>query len=84
MFNDSKKPVSNIPTTQSNAFDDLGLDDDDRWNQTAGSNFSYTPTFGGTGTLTNALPGKSNFDHIVLPRYLIELISSARSYMNTF
>ena len=62
---DSKKPTSNIATAQANDFDDLGLDDNDRWNQTAGSSLSYMPTFGGTGTLTHTLPGESSFNRIV-------------------
>ena len=33
------------------------VDQDDRWNRTGGSNVSYVPTFGGTGTLTNTFSG---------------------------
>ncbi|CAF1250114.1 unnamed protein product [Adineta ricciae] len=62
---DSKKPISNTATAQANDFDDLGLDGDDRWNQTAGSNFSYMPPLGGTGTLANTFSGQDTIQRIV-------------------
>jgi hypothetical protein len=46
--------------------DDNGddADQDDRWNRTGGSNFSYVPSFGGTGTLNNTFSGMSKFSFI--------------------
>ncbi len=51
MFQDAKKPIQTILKRQDTGGDDA--DQEDGWNRTGGSNATYVPSFGGTGTLSN-------------------------------